>query len=70
MRLLAAVGRFWWDFVIGDDWKIAAAVFTTLAAAAVVVSGVDGGGALLAPLVGAALIVAFVGCVAVDVRRR
>lgn len=25
-RLLRSFGRFWYDFVIGDDWKIAAAV--------------------------------------------
>jgi len=23
MRRLAAFGRFWWDFVIGDDWLAA-----------------------------------------------
>jgi hypothetical protein len=23
---LAAFGRFWWDFVIGDDWLVAALV--------------------------------------------
>jgi hypothetical protein len=24
MTQLKAFGRFWWDFVIGDDWRIAA----------------------------------------------
>ena len=24
MKQLAAFGRFWWDFVIGDDWLVAA----------------------------------------------
>ncbi|HEU5371084.1 MAG TPA: hypothetical protein VFU51_01715 [Gaiellaceae bacterium] len=70
MRFLEAFGRFWWDFVVGDDWKIAAGVATVLIAAAVVVSSVGGGGALVAPLVGVALIAAFVVAVAVDVRRR
>jgi hypothetical protein len=27
---LKAVGRFWYDFIIGDDWKIAVAVVTGL----------------------------------------
>lgn len=31
MRYLAAFGRFWYDFVIGDDPKIAIAVVTALA---------------------------------------
>lgn len=30
-RLLRSFGRFWYDFVIGDDWKIAAAVAAALA---------------------------------------
>ena len=34
MRLLKAFGQFWYDFIIGDDWKIAAGVATVLAAAA------------------------------------
>ena len=23
MRRLAQFGRFWWDFVVGDDWRAA-----------------------------------------------
>ena len=23
MRRLRVFGRFWWDFVIGDDWRLA-----------------------------------------------
>ena len=26
MRYLRAFGRFWWSFVVGDDWLVAAAV--------------------------------------------
>jgi hypothetical protein len=26
MRYLRAFGRFWWDFIVGDDWVVAAAV--------------------------------------------
>jgi hypothetical protein len=26
MKFLKAFGAFWYDFIIGDDWKIAAAV--------------------------------------------
>jgi hypothetical protein len=40
--MLAAIrgfARFWWDFVIGDDWRIAAGVALTLVAGAVLVRG-------------------------------
>ncbi len=26
MRYARAFGRFWWDFIVGDDWVVAAAV--------------------------------------------
>jgi hypothetical protein len=31
MRRLRAFGRFWWNFVVGDDWLVAAAVAAGLA---------------------------------------
>jgi len=38
MKRLASFGRFWWDFVVGDDWLVAAlvvlAIGVTAAAAA------------------------------------
>lgn len=34
MRRLRAFGRFWWDFVIGDDWRIAAGVALAIATVA------------------------------------
>ena len=34
--------RFWWDFVVGDDWRAAAGVVIALGAtAAIVAAGVD-----------------------------
>ena len=35
MSRLAALGRFWWDFVIGDDWLAAAGAALGIAATAV-----------------------------------
>jgi len=26
MRQVRAFGAFWWDFVVGDDWRVAAGV--------------------------------------------
>jgi len=36
-RFVAALrgfGAFWWDFIVGDDWRIAAGVIVALAATA------------------------------------
>jgi hypothetical protein len=39
---LAAFGRFWWGFVVGDDWRAAAGVVVAIGATgALVGSGVD-----------------------------
>ena len=35
MKRLAAFGRFWWDFVIGDDWLVALLVVAAIGATAV-----------------------------------
>ena len=34
MNALRRFGRFWWDFVVGDDWRIAAGVVVALAVSA------------------------------------
>ena len=39
MRFVVGFGRFWWDFVIGDDWKIAAGVACVLGIGAALVAG-------------------------------
>ena len=70
MKFLKAFGQFWYDFIIGDDWKIAAAVVIALAiTVAVLLSGALGDTAVT--LIGGALILAaFSISLAIDVRRR
>ena len=41
MRYLTGFLRFWWDFIIGDDWKIAAGVALVLAVDAALVAATD-----------------------------
>lgn len=42
MKYLRGFGRFWWDFVIGDDWAVAALVAIAIGAtAALAHSGVN-----------------------------
>ncbi len=30
MRYLEAFGRFWWDFIVGDDWRVAVGLAAAL----------------------------------------
>jgi hypothetical protein len=69
MRLLRGIGQFWYDFIVGDDWKIAAAVCTVLVIGAVcVLAGLDDS-PLLVPLLAVGMGVAFTTAVLVDVRQ-
>lgn len=70
MRFLVAFGRFWYDFVVGDDPKIAVAVVIALAVTlAVMLSGLVTGAAVA--VVGGVLVVAaFTVSLVIDVRRR
>jgi len=43
MRYLVGFGRFWYEFIIGDDWRIAAGVTVVLAVGAVVEAAGLGG---------------------------
>ena len=42
MRFLRSFGRFWWNFVVGDDWVVAAGVAVALVLTALLAhNGVD-----------------------------
>ena len=30
MKYVVAFGRFWWDFIVGDDWLVAAGLAVAL----------------------------------------
>jgi hypothetical protein len=34
VKKIAAFGRFWWEFVIGDDWRVAVGVAIAIGATA------------------------------------
>jgi hypothetical protein len=38
MHYLVGFGRFWYEFIVGDDWRIAAGVIIVLAAGGLVVA--------------------------------
>ena len=70
MRVLRGVGRFGYQFLLGDDWKVAAAVLVVLALAGLLVAAGVGQSVLVAPLVALALLATFVVAVIFDVRSR
>jgi hypothetical protein len=37
MRYLRSFGRFWWNFIVGDDWRAAAGIAVALGATALLV---------------------------------
>jgi len=39
MKYAIAFARFWYDFIVGDDWQIAAGVVAALAIAALLARG-------------------------------
>jgi hypothetical protein len=39
VKHLAAFGRFWWDFVIGDDWLVAVLVAAAIGGTALLAAG-------------------------------
>ena len=60
MRRIRAFGHFWWDFVVGDDWRSAAGVVIAIGVtAALVAAGVDAWW-LMPVAVAAVLLVAYV----------
>jgi hypothetical protein len=62
--------RFWYDFVVGDDWKIAACVVAALGVSAVLVTEGAFGTRALTVVAGASIVLAFVVSLVLDVRSR
>ena len=57
MSVVRGFLRFWYDFVVGDDWRIAAGVVLVLAAGALLVATDALAEDVLAPLLGAGIVV-------------
>lgn len=70
MKLVKSFGRFWYDFIIGDDWKIAVAVVAALAVVAGAMKAGVFGDYGLAVLGGVLVMVFFAISLVVDVRPR
>ena len=69
-RALRGFGRFWWEFVVGDDWKIAAGVGAALAVGALLAATASVEADWVAPVAGGCVLLAFAAVVVADVRGR
>jgi hypothetical protein len=70
VRYVRGFARFWYDFVVGDDWKIAACVVAALGISAVLVTESAFGARTLPVVAGASVVLAFVVSLVLDVRSR
>jgi hypothetical protein len=68
LRFLKAFGKFWYDFIIGDDWKIAAAVVSAIIVVYALAAGKVLGDHALTVTGGVIVVVFFTISLAIDVR--
>jgi hypothetical protein len=69
-RLVVGFGRFWYKVLVGDDWKIAVAVVTTMVLGAVVLLVFDPAEQIFTCGLGVALMAVFAIALRIDVRSR
>jgi hypothetical protein len=70
VRFLKSFGQFWYDFIIGDDWKIAVSVVLALGVVVAAMSAKLFSDTGLTILGGLAVIAFFAASLAIDVRPR
>jgi hypothetical protein len=63
MRLVAGFARFWWDFIVGDDWRIAAGVLLVLGVGALLVSAGRASDPLVATLTAIGIMLVAIGSI-------
>ena len=69
MRFVKGFGRFWWDFIVGDDWRIAAGVVVVLAAGALLVANTSAPDGLVAAVVAVGIVTVAIGSIAASALR-
>ncbi|MGZ6670791.1 MAG: hypothetical protein ACXVFM_00390 [Solirubrobacteraceae bacterium] len=68
MRFVKGFARFWWDFIVGDDWRIAAGVVAVLAAGAVLVAETAVPDWLVAVLAATGIVIVAIGSIVSSAR--
>ena len=69
MRFAKGFARFWWDFIVGDDWRIAAGVVLVLAAGALLVAETGVPDWLVAVLAAAGIVLVALASIVAAARR-
>jgi len=69
VRFANAFLRFWWDFLIGDDWRIAAGVVAVLGAGALLVAATDAPDGLVAVLTALGIVFVAIGSIVASALR-
>jgi hypothetical protein len=69
VRFVKGFGRFWWDFIVGDDWRIAAGVVTVLVAGALLVANTSAPDGLVAALVAVGIVAVAIGSIVASALR-
>ena len=70
MNALKAFGRFWYDFIVGDDWKIAVAVVSALVVVGLVMASRTLSDGAVATLGGLLVVAFFAASLTLDTRRK
>ena len=69
MRLVKGFGRFWWDFIVGDDWRLAAGVLVVLTAGALLVANTSAPDGVVAAVVAVGIVAVAIGSIAASALR-
>jgi hypothetical protein len=69
VRYLRTFARFWWDFIVGDDWRIAAGVVVVLAAGALLVAHTSAPDGVVAAVVAVGIVTVAIGSIAASALR-
>ena len=69
MRYVRGFGRFWFDFIVGDDWRIALGVVLVLGLGALLVAIDLVGTNVLMPLLAAAIVAVVAASIVLGARR-
>jgi hypothetical protein len=69
MRFVRGFGRFWFDFIVGDDWRIALGVVLVLGLGALLVAIDLVGTNALMPLLAAAIVAVVAASIVLGARR-
>ena len=70
MRIITGFGRFWWDFIVGEDWRIAAGVVITLAVGAVLVAATDLPDSIISVISGGGIVTVAIGSIIAPARSK